>query len=87
MLSENLKQMSVYTMAYFKMYLSDNYMYCLCALYAMSTVTEDSKENGEIIVKFFLCIYRYEISGSFKLAIVFLKLLFLKFSNSKYIRN
>lgn len=68
MLSENLKQMSVYAMAYFKMYLSDNYMYCLCALYAMSTVTEDSKENGEIIVKFFLCIYRYEISGSFKLA-------------------
>lgn len=37
----------------------------------MSTVTEDSKENGEIIVKFFLCIYRYEISGSFKLAIVY----------------
>lgn len=53
----------------------------------MSTVTEDSKENGEIKVKFFLCIYRYEISGSFKLAIVFLKLLFLKFNNSKYIRN
>lgn len=50
---------------------SDNYMYCLCALYAMPTVTEDSKENGEIIVKFFLCIYRYEISGSFKLAIVY----------------
>lgn len=53
MLSENLKQMSVYTMAYFKINLSDNYMYCLCALYAMSTVTEDSKENGEIIAKFF----------------------------------
>lgn len=63
--------MFVYIMVYFKMYFSDNYMYCLCVLYVMLIVMEDLKENGEIIVKFFFCIYWYEIFGLFKLVIVY----------------
>lgn len=54
---------------FFKMYFSDNY--CLCVLYVMLIVMEDLKENGEIIVKFFFCIYWYEIFGLFKLVIVY----------------
>lgn len=46
-------------------------MYCLCVLYVMLIVMEDLKENGEIIVKFFFCIYWYEIFGLFKLVIVY----------------